>query len=95
MIMGDVGALSSRRALGAVAVLAEAGTGAADRRRRVRGRDALVILQVYYYKMTHKRIFLMAPLHHHFELKGWPETIVVIRFWIISIICAADTRSAR
>ena len=46
-----------------------------------------VILQRYYYKATHRRIFRMAPLHHHFELGGWPETQVVVRFWIISIIC--------
>lgn len=48
-----------------------------------------VILQVYYFKLTSgKRIFLMAPLHHHFEKKNWPESKVVIRFWIISIIFA-------
>jgi phospho-N-acetylmuramoyl-pentapeptide-transferase len=45
-----------------------------------------VVLQVWYYKRTKKRIFLMAPLHHHFELSGWHETKVTIRFWIISII---------
>ena len=48
-----------------------------------------VILQVGYYKKTGgKRIFLMAPLHHHFEKKGWPESKVVIRFWILAIIFA-------
>ncbi|PMP96830.1 MAG: phospho-N-acetylmuramoyl-pentapeptide-transferase, partial [Thermodesulfobacterium geofontis] len=46
-----------------------------------------VILQVGYFKLTKgKRIFRMAPLHHHFELKGWPENKVVVRFWIISVI---------
>ena len=45
-----------------------------------------VILQVGSFKMTGKRIFRMAPLHHHFELKGWSESKVVIRFWIISIV---------
>ena len=45
-----------------------------------------VILQVFYYKTTHKRIFLMAPIHHHFERKGWSEPTVVFRFWIISIV---------
>jgi phospho-N-acetylmuramoyl-pentapeptide-transferase len=44
-----------------------------------------VILQVGYYKITHKRIFLMSPIHHHFEKKGWSESVVVFRFWIISI----------
>ncbi|MDR2492918.1 MAG: phospho-N-acetylmuramoyl-pentapeptide-transferase [Coriobacteriales bacterium] len=48
-----------------------------------------VILQVLYFKATHKRIFLMAPLHHHFEQKGWSEIKVVIRFWIITVLLAA------
>lgn len=48
-----------------------------------------VIMQVYYYKITGgRRIFLMAPIHHHFEKKGWPETTIVIRFWIVAIIFA-------
>lgn len=47
-----------------------------------------VIFQVSYFKRTKKRVFLMAPLHHHFELKGWHETKVTVRFWIISIILA-------
>jgi len=45
-----------------------------------------VILQVGSYKLTGKRIFRMAPLHHHFELKGWPEPRVIVRFWIITVI---------
>src|SRR5690606_656289 len=45
-----------------------------------------VILQVASFKMTGKRIFRMAPLHHHYELKGWPEPRVIVRFWIITII---------
>ena len=47
-----------------------------------------VILQVSYYKRTKKRIFLMAPIHHHFEKKGWAEPQIVIRFWIVSLILA-------
>ena len=47
-----------------------------------------VILQVLSFKSTGKRIFRMAPIHHHFELKGWAETKVVIRFWILSLIFA-------
>jgi phospho-N-acetylmuramoyl-pentapeptide-transferase len=48
-----------------------------------------VIIQVFYFKRTGgKRIFLMAPLHHHFEKKGWPESKVVIRFWILAIVFA-------
>ena len=45
-----------------------------------------VMLQVGWYKKTQKRIFLMAPIHHHFEQKGWKETQVVVRFWIITIV---------
>ena len=45
-----------------------------------------VIMQVVSYKLTGKRIFRMAPLHHHFELKGWPEPRVIVRFWIITVI---------
>jgi phospho-N-acetylmuramoyl-pentapeptide-transferase len=45
-----------------------------------------VILQVASYKLTGKRIFRMAPIHHHFELKGWAEPKVIVRFWIISLI---------
>ena len=48
-----------------------------------------VMIQVFYYKKTKKRIFLMAPLHHHFEKKGWSETKVVVRFWIVSGMLAA------
>ena len=47
-----------------------------------------VILQVASFKLTGKRIFRMAPLHHHFELKGWPEPRVIVRFWIIAIALA-------
>lgn len=52
-----------------------------------------VILQVGSFKLTGKRIFKMAPLHHHFELSGWSEEKVVIRFWIIGIILAIITLS--
>ena len=49
---------------------------------------ASVIIQVFFYKRTGKRVFRMAPIHHHFEQKGWAEPTVVIRFWIVSIILA-------
>ena len=44
------------------------------------------VIQVGYFKMTHKRVFKMAPIHHHFELEGWTETKVVVRFWMIELI---------
>jgi phospho-N-acetylmuramoyl-pentapeptide-transferase len=47
-----------------------------------------VIIQVGYFKMTGKRVFLMAPIHHHFEKLGWTESQVVIRFWIVAVILA-------
>ena len=86
VFMGDVGALSLGAVLGTIAIII--------RQEIVFGImgglfviEALsVILQVGSYKMRKKRIFLMAPIHHHFELKGWKETQVVVRFWIISII---------
>ena len=88
MMMGDVGALSLGAALGTVALLAKQ-----EMVLPIAGgifvlEAVSVIMQRYYYKMTHRRIFRMAPLHHHFELSGWPETVVVTRFWIISIVCA-------
>ena len=49
-------------------------------------RSVSVMLQVGWYKKTKKRIFLMAPIHHHYEQKGWKETQVVVRFWIITIV---------
>jgi len=45
-----------------------------------------VILQVASFKLTGKRIFRMAPIHHHFELKGWPEPRIIVRFWIITVV---------
>ena len=88
MMMGDVGALGLGAALGTVAVLCkqELVLGIAGGVFVIEA--ASTIIQRYYYKATHKRVFRMAPLHHHFELKGWPETVVVMRFWIVSIVCA-------
>ncbi|XGA78874.1 phospho-N-acetylmuramoyl-pentapeptide-transferase [Halomonas sp. CH40] len=86
VFMGDVGALALGAALGVVAVI-------------VRQEIVLfimggifvletisVILQVGSYKLTGRRIFRMAPLHHHYELKGWPEPRVIVRFWIITVV---------
>jgi phospho-N-acetylmuramoyl-pentapeptide-transferase len=88
MFMGDVGALPLGAALGALALLTKqeivliiAGG--------VFVLEALsVILQVASYKLRRKRIFRMAPIHHHFELQGWPEPQIIVRFWIASILCA-------
>jgi phospho-N-acetylmuramoyl-pentapeptide-transferase len=94
VFMGDVGSLSLGAALGSVAVITKQEILLA----LVGGLfvvEALsVIFQVGYFKMTHgRRIFKMAPLHHHFELKGWPEPKVIVRFWIIAIILALISMS--
>ena len=87
MMMGDVGALALGAALGTVAVLAKQELVLVIAGGVFVVEAISVIIQRYYYKLTHRRVFRMAPLHHHFELGGWPETVVVVRFWIISIIC--------
>jgi phospho-N-acetylmuramoyl-pentapeptide-transferase len=86
VFMGDIGALALGAVLGTVAVI-------------VRQELVLVIMggifvietlsvmiQVASFKLTGKRVFRMAPIHHHFELKGWPEPRVIVRFWIISVV---------
>tara|TARA_B110000014_G_scaffold261830_1_gene254396 strand:+ start:25 stop:801 length:777 start_codon:yes stop_codon:yes gene_type:complete len=88
IFMGDTGSLSLGGSLGAVSIIVKheiilgiiGGLFVLE--------TASVIIQVLSFKLTGKRIFMMAPLHHHFEKKGWPESTVVIRFWIISIILA-------
>ncbi len=88
MIMGDVGALSLGAAIASVAVMTKQEVLLAI----VGGLFVLealsVILQVGSFKLTGKRIFKMAPLHHHFELLGWAESRVIIRFWILAILFA-------
>jgi phospho-N-acetylmuramoyl-pentapeptide-transferase len=88
VFMGDTGSLSLGAALGAVAVMVKQEVVLV----LVGGvfvMEALsVIFQVFSYKTTRKRIFRMAPIHHHFELKGWAEPKIIVRFWILSIILA-------
>ena len=86
VFMGDVGSLGLGAALGVIAVVVRqelvlflmGGIFVAE--------TLSVILQVASFKLTGRRIFKMAPLHHHFELKGWPEPRVIVRFWIITVI---------
>jgi len=86
VFMGDVGALALGAALGVVAVMVRqefvlfimGGVFVME--------TVSVILQVASFKLTGRRIFRMAPLHHHFELKGWPEPRVIVRFWIITVV---------
>ncbi len=86
VFMGDIGALALGAALGMIAMVVRqeivlfimGGVFVAE--------TVSVMLQVFWYKRTGRRIFRMAPLHHHFELKGWPEPRVIVRFWIVSVI---------
>ncbi len=86
VFMGDVGALALGAALGSIAVIVRheivffimGGVFVME--------TVSVILQVASFKLTGRRIFRMAPLHHHFELKGWPEPRVIVRFWIITVM---------
>lgn len=98
VFMGDVGALSLGAALGVIAVIVRqelillfmGGVFVLE--------TISVILQVASFKLTGKRIFRMAPIHHHFELKGWPEPRVIVRFWIISfvlVLCGLATLKLR
>ncbi|MEE9452354.1 MAG: phospho-N-acetylmuramoyl-pentapeptide-transferase [Gammaproteobacteria bacterium] len=86
IFMGDVGALGLGAALGIVAVLVRQELVLFIMGGIFVIETVSVFLQVSYFKMTHKRIFRMAPLHHHFELKGWPEPKVIVRFWIITLV---------
>ncbi len=88
MFMGDVGSLSLGAALGVAALISKQEIVLALAGGVFVAEAASVIFQVASYKLRRKRIFRMAPLHHHFELLGWPEPLIIVRFWIVSIICA-------
>ncbi len=91
MFMGDVGALALGGALGMIAVVSKnelilliaGGIFVVE--------ACSVIIQIASIKLRGKRVFRMAPIHHHFELAGWPEPLIIVRFWIISVICALVT----
>jgi phospho-N-acetylmuramoyl-pentapeptide-transferase len=86
IFMGDVGSLALGAALAVMAIISRhevvffimGGIFVAE--------TVSVIIQVAFFKLTGKRVFKMAPLHHHFELKGWPEPRVIVRFWIITVM---------
>lgn len=88
VFMGDTGSLALGGALGAIAVCIKHEIVLAIVGGLFVVEALSVIIQVAYYKRTKKRIFLMAPIHHHFEKRGWAEPQIVIRFWIISLILA-------
>ncbi len=88
VFMGDVGALALGAALGTVAVIIRQELVLVIMGGLFVVEALSVMIQVAWYKKTKKRIFLMAPIHHHYEQKGWKETQVVVRFWIITIVLA-------
>jgi phospho-N-acetylmuramoyl-pentapeptide-transferase len=88
MFMGDVGSLALGGAIGVIAVILKQEILLIS----IGGIFILellsVIIQVGSFKLTGKRVFRMAPLHHHFELMGWSETKVIVRFWILALVFA-------
>jgi phospho-N-acetylmuramoyl-pentapeptide-transferase len=86
VFMGDVGALALGAALGVVAVVVRQELVLMIMGGVFVMETVSVILQVISFRLTGRRIFRMAPLHHHFELKGWPEPRVIVRFWIVTVI---------
>ena len=86
VFMGDIGALSLGAALGIVAVIVRQEIVLAIMGGVFVVETMSVIIQVVSFKLTGRRVFRMAPLHHHFELKGWAEPKVIVRFWIITVI---------
>ena len=86
VFMGDVGALALGGALGVLAVLVRQEIVLVIMGGVFVMETVSVMIQVASYKMTGKRVFRMAPIHHHFELKGWPEPRVIVRFWIITVV---------
>ena len=86
VFMGDIGALALGAALGVIAVIVRQEIVLAIMGGVFVVETLSVILQVASFKLTGKRIFRMAPLHHHYELKGWPEPRVIVRFWIITVV---------
>ncbi len=88
VFMGDTGSLALGGALGAIAVATKHEIVLAIVGGLFVAEAVSVIVQVAYFKATGRRVFLMAPMHHHFEKKGWAEPQVVIRFWIVSLILA-------
>jgi phospho-N-acetylmuramoyl-pentapeptide-transferase len=86
VFMGDIGALALGAALGTVAVVVRQELILFIMGGLFVIETVSVILQVGSFKLTGKRVFRMAPLHHHYELKGWAEPKVIVRFWIITVI---------
>ena len=88
VFMGDTGSLALGATIGSIAIMVKHEIVLAIAGGLFVLETFSVIIQVISFKLTGKRVFMMAPLHHHFEKKGWPESTIVIRFWIITIVLA-------
>jgi phospho-N-acetylmuramoyl-pentapeptide-transferase len=86
LFMGDTGSLSLGAALATIAVIIKQEFLLVIAGGIFVLETLSVIIQIYSFKLRRKRVFKMAPIHHHFELKGWNEEKIVVRFWIISVI---------
>lgn len=93
IFMGDTGSLSLGAALGMAALISKQEVVLVIAGGVFVAEAVSVIFQVTSYKLRKKRIFRMAPIHHHFELLGWPEPLIIVRFWIVSILCALSALS--
>ncbi|HVE83445.1 MAG TPA: phospho-N-acetylmuramoyl-pentapeptide-transferase [Myxococcales bacterium] len=89
VFMGDVGALALGGGLGALAMLSKNEVVSAIIHGVFFAEILSVMIQVISFKLTGRRVFRMAPVHHHFELKGYPEPKIIVRFWIVAILCGA------
>jgi phospho-N-acetylmuramoyl-pentapeptide-transferase len=89
IFMGDTGALALGGTIGALAIVTETQLLLIVLGGLFVIETTSVILQVIAFRGFHRRIFRMSPIHHHFELAGWPETTVIVRFWIIAGMCVA------
>ncbi|MGH7280993.1 MAG: phospho-N-acetylmuramoyl-pentapeptide-transferase [Polyangiaceae bacterium] len=94
VFMGDVGSLALGGGLGMCSIFTKNELLSAILGGVFFLEASSVLIQVAYFKMTGKRIFLMAPIHHHYEKKGWPEPKIIVRFWIISVLLALVSLSS-
>ena len=94
VFMGDVGSLALGGALGCLAVLTKNELLSAIIDGLFMVEALSVMIQVASFKLTGKRVFRMAPIHHHYELKGWPEPKIIVRFWILSILLSLASLAA-
>ncbi len=88
VFMGDTGSLALGATIGSIAIMVKHEIVLAIAGGLFVLETLSVVIQVISFKLTGKRVFMMAPLHHHYEKKGWPESTIVIRFWIITIVLA-------